>query len=531
MAKYLEDGILNVGFGVLNPLSDKLSGKYFDFHSTTSLEAVKNAAKDFYTESILENAGRFIGVVLRVDGSTRNGFSNMSSWIATSNIMLRGASKNEAPDLLQVRVRIPEFHGHLPVPKTLPDVSEESEDHNIINLYPSFIAESESLSLNSPEPGTLVWVDFQDRSTQSGPVYYGMVNDAGSTFPTRGKIEGSASEYFDSGNSEIQDSNLANITTVNFSSDLTTVTLSPAQPIAPPGFQFKKSKLRLLKENRVRRFAYGNCKREGPALVPIPSSKNAKAHPFVATRLEAMNDLWRRYVKEKGILGQKVPKGKGNGVEEITSTLEVSNGFRDKKSYPLDSSGFQAWCREVVEYYKKKDRNYTCRQASVLRAFASPHETGLAIDFSNNGLSATSKTMSTQVKSPAFEFLVKYAWLFGFYPYNGETWHWELQAPREAWRLGEEFAGNPKYGDLSPLEIVPTQGEQSFAFGALGSLKTNVFSGSDYDWLIGEVFPYAIWVDEKVKATGIKTADGQFAGIRTWKPGSETFRLPRGIGA
>ena len=535
MAKYLEDDILNVGFGVLNPLSDKLSGKYFDFHSTTSLDAIKNATKDFYSESILSNAGRFIGIVLRVDGLSKNGYSDINSWASVSNLMLRGASKNESPSLLQIRVRIPEFHGHLPVPKTLPDFSEDSEDHNIINLYPSFVAESESLSLASPEPGTLVWVDFQDRSTQTGPIYYGMVADAGTSFPTRGKIEDSASEYFDGGTSQVSNSNLQNVQVVDYSSALTTVTLSAAQPIAPPGFKFTRSKLKLLRQNRVRRFAYGNCKREGPPMVPLPGPKNPKGHPFLATRLEAMNQLWRRYVQKKGIIGQKVPKGKGNGVEEITPTLEVSNGFRDKKSYPLNNEGFQKWGREVIEYYKKRDRDYTCRQASVLRAFASPHETGLAVDFSNNGLASTSKTMSTQVKSPAFLFLVKYAWLFGFYPYNGETWHWEVQVPREAWRSGEEFAGNPKYGDLEPLRIVSNGGQTLVAGGSgpgfenFDTQKANIFSGPDYDWLEGEIFPYAIWVDEKVKSTGIKTADGQFAGLRTWKPGAETFRLPRGI--
>ena len=528
MAKYLEENILNVGFGVLNPLSDTMTGKYFDTSTTTSLEAIKNATIDFYSESVLEKAGRFMGIVLRVDGTTRQGFLNLNSWAAVTTQMVNKSTKNEAPDLLQIRVRIPEFHAHLPVPESLPDGSVLDPAHNVINMYPVFLAESEALSATPPEPGSLVWVDFQNRSTQSGPVYYGLVSGGGQITPSRGQELVNASDAFASAGGTVSDSNLNSVQMVDYSSDLTIVTLSTAQPVAPPGYVFKKSSLRKLRENRVRRFAYGNCKREGPGMVPLPGG--AKAHPLLAIRLEGLNELWRRYVSRNDLLGKKVAKGNGKGVEEITSTLHVTSGFRDKKSYSLDNQGFRKWCRSVENYYRKRDRNLTCRQASVLRAFSSPHETGLAIDFGNNGLAPVSKTMSTQAKTPAFVFLVKYAWLFGFYPYNGETWHWELQVPRESWKTGEEFVGNPKYGDLEPLKITSSDPIEADPFSLLGGLA-NTFSGPEYDWLAGEEFPYAIWVDEKVKTTGIKTADGSFAGIRTWKPGAETFRLPRGIGA
>ena len=532
MVKYLEEDVLNVGFGVLNPLSDSLSGKYFDPDNTTSLQAIRKATTDHYSEAILQKAGRFVGIVLRVEGTTKDvGYINANSWASTASELIDKSDKSEGPNLLQLRVRIPEFHAHLPIPETLPDFSVVDPSHNTINMYPIFIAQNEDLSFQVPEPGSLVWVDFQNRSTMSGPVYYGMVRGSGMS-PSRGTLLGSAASSFAEG----QTTSGANmmISTVDYSSELTTVTLSSAVPIAPPGFTFNKANLKHLKQNRVRRFAYGNCKREGPSLVPLPGG--AKGHPLLADRLEAMNELWRRYAVKNNLLGEKVPKGNGNGVEEITSTLNVSNGFRDKKSYSLDNEGFRKWCKSVVNYYNTQNppRNYTCRQASVLRAFASPHETGLAIDFSNNGLRAVSKTMSTQVKSPAFVFLVKYAWLFGFYPYNGETWHWELQVPRESWKTGEEFAGNPKYGEMEPLEIISTKEfkemQEAGADLTLGDIN-NTFFGAEYDWLAGEEFEYAIWVDEKVKATGIKTSDGSFAGIRTWTPGSETFRLPRGIGA
>lgn len=525
MAKYIEKDLLNVGFGVLNPVDDTMSGKYFDPQTTTGLSAIKNATKDFYSESILNKANRFVGVVLRVDGTTKqNDYVDLNFWASLVTSQVTKNDKSESPNLLQIRVRIPEVHSHLPVPNSLPDVSEKSAEHNIINLYHCFVAETEAVTMmGAPEPGSLVIVDFKNRATLSGPTYYGPVKGESGILPTRGQKQPNGSDVF-AGGGEIAGAEFSNVQNVSYSGDLTTVTLSPAQPIASPGFKFEKSNLRKLKQNRVRRFAYGNCKREGPPLVPLPGG--AKAHPLVATRLEAMNRLWARYVKKNNLLGKPVPKGKGNGMEEITSTLEVSNGFADKKPYPLNSEGFRAWCNDIVNQYQKKGTFYTCKEASVLKAFASPHETGLAIDFTNNGLKAISKTMATQVKSPAFEFLVKYAWLFGFYPYNGETWHWELQVPRECWKTGEEFAGNPKYGDLQPLKVVSM--EPPSVLNPLDAFYTNTFSGEEYEWLVGEEFPYAIWVSEKFKKTGTKTVDSVMGGIRTWSnpPGAETFRLP-----
>ena len=532
MAKHVEQSILNVGFGVLNPMKESMSGKYFDSDNTKPLDIVGRTTIDHFSENILEKAGQLVGVVLRVDGYTQQGFVDPNGYAATSTLQVRDLSQASAPNLLQLRVRIPELHAHLPVPEGLPDATVESEDHNIINMYPCFVAKSEVISQQVPEPGSLVWVDFQNRSTYQGPIYHGMVEGEGNPKSLRGILQEDGSVLFEGGGYTSAGGALSNAQTTVFSSEDTIVSLSPSVPMAPPGFVFKRSQLRKLKQNRVRKFAYGNCKSEGPPLVSLPGG--ATAHPLVAKRLEAMNELWSRWVTRNNYIGKLVPKGNGNGTEAMTNTLEVSNGFRGKNpQYSLDNGGFRAWCRSMLHYYRERESIKTCKQASVLRAFASPHETGLAIDFTNNGLKAVSKTMSAQAKSPAFRFLVLYGWLFGFYLYNGETWHWELQVPRDAWKSGKEFAPaltlDSKYGYLEPLEIVSSK---PTVMDPLSFLKEeeNTFSGEEYDWLAGEEFPYAIWVEEKVKASGVLTSSGQFAGIRTYTPGAETFRLPRGIG-
>ena len=50
-----ESSILNVGFGVLNPLGDTLSGKNFTPDNVSSLDAVRKATIDHFSENLLQN--------------------------------------------------------------------------------------------------------------------------------------------------------------------------------------------------------------------------------------------------------------------------------------------------------------------------------------------------------------------------------------------------------------------------------------------------------------------------------------------
>ncbi len=74
-----------------------MSGKYFDAATTTSLEAVKNATVNFYSDTILQRAGRFIGIVLRVDGSTKDGFLDLNSWSSLTTQVVNKNDSHEAP--------------------------------------------------------------------------------------------------------------------------------------------------------------------------------------------------------------------------------------------------------------------------------------------------------------------------------------------------------------------------------------------------------------------------------------------------
>ena len=75
-------------------------------------------------------------------------------------------------------------------------------------------------------------------------------------------------------------------------------------------------------------------------------------------------------------------------------------------------------------------------------AYESPHMTGLAIDFGNNGLYPKSATNSQQKQTPFFKWLKENAHRFGFTPYKREAWHWEVKVPMDNYVSGQEFTGN-----------------------------------------------------------------------------------------
>jgi hypothetical protein len=76
------------------------------------------------------------------------------------------------------------------------------------------------------------------------------------------------------------------------------------------------------------------------------------------------------------------------------------------------------------------------------RAYASPHELGLALDVKAHGVYASekgSKTIPKQKQTPLFAWMKENAHKFGLTPYKYEPWHWEARIPRDSYASGEEF--------------------------------------------------------------------------------------------
>lgn len=69
------------------------------------------------------------------------------------------------------------------------------------------------------------------------------------------------------------------------------------------------------------------------------------------------------------------------------------------------------------------------KEGAKWKAFASAHETGLAVDFGNDGLEPKRATIPAQLKSPFFAWLRANAYKYGWAPYKAEPWHWEFPIP------------------------------------------------------------------------------------------------------
>jgi len=86
----------------------------------------------------------------------------------------------------------------------------------------------------------------------------------------------------------------------------------------------------------------------------------------------------------------------------------------------------------------------TCAQAGLIKAFKSPHETGLAFDLGSPSPFAPVMAHAAAMRaSPAYAWLKANAHKFGITPYKHEPWHWECVVSREAWVTGTEFVAPP----------------------------------------------------------------------------------------
>jgi hypothetical protein len=194
-----------------------------------------------------------------------------------------------------------------------------------------------------------------------------------------------------------------------------------AQQYGPPGKGFDKEAYRsedtnitldnakFYTENRVRRNAFDSLPSNSHLLVRTKSGK--KIHTLANDRLNALNEAWTKETGKPAFL--------------------IASGHRKHR-----------W-RGRQDYEKKMIKKYgSVREGKKWMAYASAHETGLAIDFGNNGLEPKRKSKARQLRTLAFRWLRVNAHKFGFTPYKKEPWHWELLIPRENWANGTEFSQN-----------------------------------------------------------------------------------------
>lgn len=175
--------MLDAGYGVLNPSYDSQHKKSYDTEEASFFTVMMKTAKDTLGQQDLKNPGLMIGVCLRVEGRTQLGAPlDPTSWHATTSTIIEGSLPSDGPDLVQIRVRVPELHAALPIPQDLPDPTTESPEHDIINQYPIFTAINKNVGQGVTK-GQLVWIDFQNKETMQGGIFVDVVDDSQAVVP------------------------------------------------------------------------------------------------------------------------------------------------------------------------------------------------------------------------------------------------------------------------------------------------------------------------------------------------------------
>ena len=147
-------------YGNLNQIKRPIIRRRFGENST--IAAIRQAALGSYNTDSLAGIGCFRGIVLRIE---RTDIHYATDW-------LNRLSPLRLPQLVKIKVRIPEIHVALPIPSSF-------DDNLIIDMYPTFIAENENLPF--PEVGSMVYVDYNDRANLEDPIYISPISCESST--------------------------------------------------------------------------------------------------------------------------------------------------------------------------------------------------------------------------------------------------------------------------------------------------------------------------------------------------------------
>ena len=153
-----------IPFNTLNDVSQPIGGRRERMDAGTDfMDAIVNASQNQFISDALQNTGPYKAICLRVE--TDNQTPEAGSWLSNTFSSFFGSP----PELVKVKARIPEIHAALPIPNQVG--SEPGPHQPIIDLYPTFIAESSPME--PPKPGDIINVDFGNKNTYSDPIYLG----------------------------------------------------------------------------------------------------------------------------------------------------------------------------------------------------------------------------------------------------------------------------------------------------------------------------------------------------------------------
>lgn len=173
-------------------------------------------------------------------------------------------------------------------------------------------------------------------------------------------------------------------------------------------------------ENRVRVSEYGSLSGDSPLLAPVPTAPGLpqqRAHVLAARAAAAIGEDVRR---------------------DLGISLLFASGWRPRlwKSREEYRKALVAQYKErLVKTWKRPvTDDEVFAYGRLLRAYESPHETGLALDLGCGGMEPVSATIRKQEETPLYRWLVANMWRHGFTPYLREPWHLEMRVPLGAYR-------------------------------------------------------------------------------------------------
>ena len=389
-------------YGALNAIEYDKFARRLEVNSNNSLAYIRDAVRTSLFEKNLDLTGEFHGIVLQKIPDTQ--FGNVSDSLSFyDSIMGYFDSESKSTDkkeIIRVKVRVPELDAMIPEPDSLNDSKQ-------IGMHQTFRA-----LVSDEVPSTLEW---------GQPVIVSLYTSAGVFEPTIKKTITGANRVVSQG---------PRISPAAAYGDSFVGPIPPGDPGWLPANHVSKTTVEVspgvaYKPNRVR--VHEGITPLPPAsslLVPVasrPGYRQQKIHTLVKQRFDAMATAISN---------------------AIGAQLYVQSGWRK-----------HAW-NSRSEYESAMIERYgSVEEGELLKAYVSPHETGLAVDFyiaatNSNEVDIApsqrgkpkygSNTLAQQKRTKAFKWLKENAHRFGFTPYRKEAWHWEVLLPIESWKTGRE---------------------------------------------------------------------------------------------
>lgn len=160
-------------YGILNSIERPRVGHSLDWYQNDPWYAIKESVERTYVPDSLSNTGPYRGVVLRIEKGKNlpiDPETNQPYYPGVDDASNYIYSDQKPPELVRLKVRIPEIHVAIPVPEKFGDDATATPlDQRVIDMYPTFVAQSDLVV--EPAVGDIVWVDYTNKNDWTDPIY------------------------------------------------------------------------------------------------------------------------------------------------------------------------------------------------------------------------------------------------------------------------------------------------------------------------------------------------------------------------